>query len=673
MSFSFRDKPRLRDRLRGKSGDEILNELKEQIDQDRKMFFETTPSWGSMPTTGPFSRTGFPFEDDMMPRGRQDIRSHLDDLAQRHPEFADHLRCPPWAGEMGGARTWGRKRRGSRSGDDDAQGQTDGASSSNCEPTVPERVEHQEQREEPGPFNGRSHQGNLPQYGLRNTVDLGQQQHESEQEKQGRGQRSMSAPPDNRTQQPQQPQRFVSRIEINPVNPADPSSGGGPGTVTSESHGKPPVAPKQAPQPQQATPTKQTNTGNVRHIPIFVEGRDEPILPRNVSPQNVEHVFTSRVPHPGVEQVFPPQQSPHSFGRAPQYASHHQFYPQQHQAQQPGGGRNFQQPSSPKQQRQTKPQPQPQQQQPPKTSEVPAANSPIARVQAVQKDMEELKVQVSKYSGNSRKDKEYIYLDEMLTRNLLKLDDIDTEGKDDVRQARKDAIRTIQRCISCLEGKVPVPEENTGPAAVEPASEENKKPAAEETAMDIGTEECQASGTEGSVTVETAPTEGVMEVAPTESATEGTVAEADKGAQEETRNAAPAITEQTQEKVEETGSLEPIVEVQKMEVAQSSESMEVKPVVTGEVNEQVPMEVDEHKQTVEKPQHVSKTAESKKPKKGGKKGATVKKNSAPAPSEKTDLTAGGDSDKVPVTENTDSKVESGEVPLASQPQVEKTS
>jgi hypothetical protein len=56
MSFSFRDKPRLRDRLRGKSGGEILNELKEQIDQDRKMFFETTPSWGSMPTTGPFSR-----------------------------------------------------------------------------------------------------------------------------------------------------------------------------------------------------------------------------------------------------------------------------------------------------------------------------------------------------------------------------------------------------------------------------------------------------------------------------------------------------------------------------------------------------------------------------------------------------------------------------------------
>ena len=56
MSFSFRDRPRLSERLRGKSGDEILNEIKEQFDQDRKMFFDTAPSFGSTPMTGPFSR-----------------------------------------------------------------------------------------------------------------------------------------------------------------------------------------------------------------------------------------------------------------------------------------------------------------------------------------------------------------------------------------------------------------------------------------------------------------------------------------------------------------------------------------------------------------------------------------------------------------------------------------
>lgn len=56
MSFSFRDKPRLSERLRGKSGDEILNELKEHLDQDRKMFFDNGPRWRSTPMTGPFSR-----------------------------------------------------------------------------------------------------------------------------------------------------------------------------------------------------------------------------------------------------------------------------------------------------------------------------------------------------------------------------------------------------------------------------------------------------------------------------------------------------------------------------------------------------------------------------------------------------------------------------------------
>jgi BCL2-associated athanogene 3 len=60
---------------------------------------------------------------------------------------------------------------------------------------------------------------------------------------------------------------------------------------------------------------------------------------------------------------------------------------------------------------------------------------------------------VELYSGNS-KDKAYLYLDEMLTRELIKLDDIDTDGKENIRQARKEAIRSIQRAISLLESKV---------------------------------------------------------------------------------------------------------------------------------------------------------------------------------------------------------------------------
>lgn len=55
MSFySFRDKPRLSERIRGKSGDELLKELRKELDQDRKMFFEPNPNFG--PAGSTFSR-----------------------------------------------------------------------------------------------------------------------------------------------------------------------------------------------------------------------------------------------------------------------------------------------------------------------------------------------------------------------------------------------------------------------------------------------------------------------------------------------------------------------------------------------------------------------------------------------------------------------------------------
>lgn len=49
-----------------------------------------------------------------------------------------------------------------------------------------------------------------------------------------------------------------------------------------------------------------------------------------------------------------------------------------------------------------------------------------------------------------------MYLDEMLTRELIKLDDIETEGRENVRQTRKNAIRSIQETISLLETKAPL-------------------------------------------------------------------------------------------------------------------------------------------------------------------------------------------------------------------------
>lgn len=81
---------------------------------------------------------------------------------------------------------------------------------------------------------------------------------------------------------------------------------------------------------------------------------------------------------------------------------------------------------------------------------------PLERVAQVQKDVDDLAEQVQRYVGGSRQDKEYMYLDEMLTRELIKLDDIETEGRENVRQARKNAIKSIQDTISLLETKTPI-------------------------------------------------------------------------------------------------------------------------------------------------------------------------------------------------------------------------
>nr|CAD7463274.1 unnamed protein product [Timema tahoe] len=406
----------------------------------------------------------FPFDD--MPRGRQDIRSHLDDLAQRHPEFADHLRCPPgWGGEIGSHSPWGKKRRGSEScGDDDARSQASGASSSGSDvPQQPMQSEFQEQTDEPGPLRGRaSRQGNLPQYGMRNTVDMGQQQHAAEQNKESRGQRSMSAPPDNRSQNPEQPARFVSRINITPVNSAEPATKqcGSP-----DAQGKPPVAPKPPHQqqiPSSPKPTPKQQGSNIRHIPIFVEGRDEPVLPKNISEP-------SYIPKPS--QFHQTPHPSHSYGTSPKFTSHHQFQPRQPS---PPPASQPKRPSAPQSQQPPQPKaPTKPQQEPPKPPEGPSPNDPISRVMIIQKDVDDLMKKVEEFRGNSRSDKEYIYLDEMLTRNLLKLDDIETEGKENVRQARKEVIRSIQKGIGILEERVPLPEEKVGVEVME-TSEENR-------------------------------------------------------------------------------------------------------------------------------------------------------------------------------------------------------
>lgn len=174
---------------------------------------------------------GFPFDEEKGGLGqRNDIRSHLDELAARHPEFADHLLGSPWDIPFQGP-VRNRRQSNQNYPEDDTRSQASGSSGASAASS------HGESEPVKGTFEARQ-------------MEMDPQ----------RNQRSMSAPPENR-QQTQTPNRYVSKVEIQPQ-------------------------PQQQQQQQQKekSPTPQPQS-NVRHIPIFVEGRDTPVLPKNAEPE----------------------------------------------------------------------------------------------------------------------------------------------------------------------------------------------------------------------------------------------------------------------------------------------------------------------------------------------------------------------------------------------------
>ena len=77
--------------------------------------------------------------------------------------------------------------------------------------------------------------------------------------------------------------------------------------------------------------------------------------------------------------------------------------------------------------------------------------SSIQKIHSIQEVVIGLMEKVEKFDGQNKK--EYNYLDEMLTQNLLKLDDIDVEGKENIKNARKEAIKCINSLITLLDTK----------------------------------------------------------------------------------------------------------------------------------------------------------------------------------------------------------------------------
>ncbi|KYO34272.1 BAG family molecular chaperone regulator 4 [Alligator mississippiensis] len=76
----------------------------------------------------------------------------------------------------------------------------------------------------------------------------------------------------------------------------------------------------------------------------------------------------------------------------------------------------------------------------------------IQRIIRVMEEVEQLEQEVDEFVGR-KTDKAFRLLEELLTKELLELDSIETGGQDNVRQARKEAVHRIQAILEKLERK----------------------------------------------------------------------------------------------------------------------------------------------------------------------------------------------------------------------------
>lgn len=276
---------------------------------------------------------------------------------------------------------------------------------------------------------------------------------------------------------------------------------------------------------QQEQPQQQPT---VRHIPIFVEGRSEPLVNKIPESQPSRDSSTSSMPGDYHQGPPPQQQQPQQQPRMPEMPSHHStsdffkhgsifdrardfpvrtfpsatanFFNKSSPARESSPARQVpifttdasstattatvppaargssqprQTPSPPtaaqqqqqyQQQQAQRFQQQKAQDQPdaaaaataqPAQPPPPPANDPISKIQKIQRDVLAIFDQVERFQGgkDGKRDKQYLYLDEMLTQNLLKLDSIDAEDQPQIKSARREAIKSINHCIAVLEAK----------------------------------------------------------------------------------------------------------------------------------------------------------------------------------------------------------------------------
>ncbi|XP_069755972.1 BAG family molecular chaperone regulator 3 isoform X1 [Narcine bancroftii] len=97
----------------------------------------------------------------------------------------------------------------------------------------------------------------------------------------------------------------------------------------------------------------------------------------------------------------------------------------------------------------------------PINSEAAQKHPGLIKVEKILQKVQRLEEDVSLFEGTGT-DKHYLLIEELLTKELLALDSVDPEGRDDVRQARRDGVKKVQNLLERLEQKASaVPEDKT--------------------------------------------------------------------------------------------------------------------------------------------------------------------------------------------------------------------
>ena len=83
-------------------------------------------------------------------------------------------------------------------------------------------------------------------------------------------------------------------------------------------------------------------------------------------------------------------------------------------------------------------------------SPAPANLTPLQKVEGILAEAEALQAKVNQFTG-AKGSKGYLYVEEMLTRLMIKLDSVDSEGREEIRNCRRKAVRTVQASLDHLE------------------------------------------------------------------------------------------------------------------------------------------------------------------------------------------------------------------------------